>query len=88
VKYAIAISPTISKPVQKALKLPETIPERMFSEGPPSREAVTISFTCLDLEEVKILVNSGINTAASVPQEMIIASFHQRSELAISARSK
>ena len=40
----------------------------MFNEGPPSREAVTISFTCFDLELVNILVNSGIRTAASVPQ--------------------
>ena len=39
------IRPTITMPIQKALKLPATNPERMFSEAPPSREAVTISCT-------------------------------------------
>ena len=33
--------------VQNALKLPATKPERMFSDAPPSREAVTISATWL-----------------------------------------
>src|SRR5438270_1695766 len=65
-------------PFQKALKLPATIPERIVSDAPPSREAVTISCTCLEWELVKILVNSGISTAASVPQLMIVANCHQR----------
>src|SRR5262249_37655655 len=65
-------------PFQKALKLPATMPERIVSEVPPSREAVTISWTCLECELVKILVNSGISTAASVPQLMIVASCHHR----------
>src|SRR5262245_55858725 len=65
-------------PFQKALKLPATMPERIVSDEPPSREAVTISWTCLECELVKILVNSGISTAASVPQLMIVASCHQR----------
>ena len=58
-------------PIQKALKLPATRPERIVSDAPPSREAVTISCTCLECELVKTLVNSGISTAASVPQLMI-----------------
>src|SRR6516165_2559858 len=66
-------------PFQKALKLPATMPERMVSDAPPSREAVTISWTCLEWELVKILVNSGISTAASVPQLMMVASCHHRS---------
>ncbi len=64
------------RPIQKALKLPATRPERMFSDAPPSREAVTISWTWLESSEVKTLVNSGISTPASVPQRMIVASFH------------
>src|SRR5262249_55553455 len=50
----------------------------MVSDDPPSREAVTISYTCLECELVKIFVNSGMRTAASVPQLMIVASCHQR----------
>src|SRR4051812_48052378 len=75
---APAISPAISMPFQKALKLPATMPDRIVSDAPPSREAVTISFTCLEWELVKILVNSGMSTAASVPQLMMVASCHQR----------
>src|SRR6516225_9385452 len=67
-------------PFQNALKLPATMPERMVSDAPPSRDAVTISWTCLECEEVKILVNSGISTAASVPQLMIVASCHHSAE--------
>ena len=68
----------MSMPIQKALKLPATMPERIVSDGPPSREAVTISWTCLECELVKTLVNSGISTAARVPQLMIAASCHHR----------
>ena len=70
-KKAPAIRPAISMPFQKALKLPATRPERIVSDAPPSRDAVTISWTCLECELVKTLVNSGISTAASVPQLMI-----------------
>src|SRR5262245_60399999 len=77
-KKAAAISPAMSMPFQKALKLPATMPERIVSDVPPSREAVTISWTCLECELVKILVNSGISTAASVPQLIIEASSHHR----------
>ena len=65
-------------PFQNALKLPATRPERIVSDAPPSREAVTISCTCLECELVKTFVNSGISTAASVPQLMIEASCHHK----------
>src|SRR6185437_9406548 len=68
----------MSMPFQKALKLPATIPDRIVSDEPPSREAVTISWTCLECELVKRLVNSGMSTAARVPQLMIVASCHHR----------
>src|SRR6185503_8605437 len=65
-------------PFQKALKFPATSPDRIVSDAPPSREAVTISWTCLECELVKTFVNSGISTAASVPQLMIVANCHHR----------
>src|SRR6516164_6839420 len=65
-------------PFQKALKFPATSPDRIVSEVPPSREAVTISCTWLECELVKILVNSGMSTAASVPQLIMVASCHHR----------
>src|SRR3954466_2504018 len=72
------MSAAISRPIQKTLKLPATIPERIVREEPPSRDAVTISWTCLEWELVKILVNSGMSTAASVPQLIIAASCPHR----------
>ncbi len=66
------------KPSQKALKLPATRPERMFRQAPPSLEEVTTSFTCRDSVEVKTLTNSGMSAPASVPQLMMVASFHHR----------
>ena len=57
--------------------MPATKPERIFSEGPPSFEALTTSATCLDLGLVKILVNSGINAAPRVPILMIVARGNQ-----------
>src|SRR5438093_13789227 len=65
-------------PFQNALKLPATMPLRIVSDGPPSRDAVTISCTCFECELVKTFVNSGMSTAASVPQLMIDASCHHR----------
>src|SRR5262245_37526622 len=65
-------------PFQKALKLPATMPLRIVSDVPPSREAVTISRTCFECELVKAFVNSGMSTVASVPQLMIVANCHQR----------
>src|SRR5512139_51228 len=51
-------------------------PERTFRDAPPSREAVTISRTCPDRVEVKTLITSGMTAPASVPQVMIVESFH------------
>ena len=48
----------------------------MFSDAPPSREEVTTSLTWLDSVEVKIFTSSGMIAPASVPQVMIVASFH------------
>src|SRR5580698_8722329 len=49
----------------------------MPSDAPPSLAEVTTSFTCRDSVEVKTFTSSGITAPASVPQEMIDASFHQ-----------
>src|SRR5688572_8951832 len=68
----------INMPFQNALKLPATRPERIVSEAPPSRDAVTISCTCFECELVNTLVNSGISTAANVPQLMIVANCHHK----------
>ena len=76
IQAAMPIRPAIVKPIQNAEKLPATRPARMLSEAPPSREAVTISLTCVDSVEVKTLTSSGMIAPASVPQVMIVASFH------------
>src|SRR5215212_11113886 len=65
-------------PIQKAEKLPAVNPERILSDAPPSRLAVTTSFTCLEWVDVKNVVTSGMMAPASVPQVMMEASFHQR----------
>ena len=59
-------------PVQKPPKLPATRPLRMLSEAPPCSEALTTSFTCFDVGEVKSLVNSGMRAAPRVPQLMMM----------------
>src|SRR2546421_12643803 len=51
-------------------------PESTVSDAPPSRDAVTTSLTCRDSVEVKTLTNSGMIAPASVPQVMIVLSFH------------
>src|SRR6266849_11171432 len=73
---ATDIRASIDIPIQYALKLPATKPERMLSDAPPSRELVTISRTCRELVEVKTLTNSGISAPARVPQLITVASFH------------
>src|ERR1700681_1495665 len=75
-KYASAISATMARPSQYAEKFPATKPERMPSDAPPSFDEVTTSSTWRDSTEVKALTSSGISAPASVPQEMIEASFH------------
>src|SRR5262245_23538679 len=75
-KYAIDISDTMLRPSQNALKLPATKPERMLSEAPPSFDEVTTSLTWCESTDVKIFTSSGMMAPASVPQVMIIPSFH------------
>ena len=48
----------------------------MLSDAPPSRDEVTTSLTWLDSVEVKIFTSSGMIAPASVPQVMIVDSFH------------
>src|SRR6266576_1008669 len=48
----------------------------MLSDAPPSRDAVTTSRTWRDSVEVKTFTNSGMMAPASVPQVMIVESFH------------
>src|SRR5712691_1272552 len=51
-------------------------PERMLSDAPPSRDAMTISCTCRDSVDVNTFTSSGMIAPASVPQVMIADSFH------------
>src|SRR5262245_8639344 len=75
-QYATAMRPMIVMPIQYALKLPATKPERMLSDAPPSFDAPSTSRTCPDSVDVKILTSSGITAPASVPQLMMAESFH------------
>src|SRR3954468_9342094 len=63
-------------PSQYAEKFPATNPDRMFSDAPPSRDEITTSFTCADSVEVNAFTSSGMTAPASVPHEMMLASFH------------
>src|SRR5256885_2588648 len=72
----------MTRPIQKAEKLPATKPDRIFKEAPPCLEELVTSRTCLELVLTKILVNSGMSAPATVPQLMIIESTHQRSACA------
>src|SRR5215470_17850529 len=65
------------RPSQYELKLPATNPERMFSDGPPSRDEITTSFTCPDSVDVNTFTSSGMIAPASVPQVITVDSFHQ-----------
>src|ERR1051326_6711938 len=76
--HAIAISPVIVRPIQYAEKLPAVRPDRMLSDGPPSFDAVTVSRTWPEFTDVKTFTSSGMIAPASVPHEMIAASFHHR----------
>ena len=73
---AMAMRDNIARPSQYALKFPATKPERMLSEAPPSREDVTISRTWRESIEVNTLTSSGMIAPASVPQVMMVDSFH------------
>src|SRR5271154_1727926 len=70
------IRATMARPREYAEKLPATKPDRIPSDAPPSFADVTTSFTCRDSVEVNTFTSSGITAPASVPQEMIEASFH------------
>src|SRR6476660_936893 len=48
----------------------------MPSDAPPSCADITTSFTCRDSVEVNAFTSSGISAPASVPHEIIVASFH------------
>ena len=67
-------------PIQYAEKLPAIRPDRMFNDAPPSRDEVTTSRTCFDSVEVNTLTSSGMIAPASVPQVMIVESFHHSDE--------
>src|SRR5476651_909007 len=75
--HAVNMSTMMTSPIQKAEKLPATKPDRMFSEAPPCLEQLVTSLTCLELVLTKILVNSGINAPATVPQLMIADNTYQ-----------
>src|SRR5215475_15813093 len=66
----------MARPSQYALKFPETNPDRMFNDAPPSREDVTTSRTCRDSVEVNTFTNSGMMAPASVPQVLMDDSIH------------
>src|ERR1700730_12673138 len=72
----MAIRPMMVKPSQYALKFPATNPERILSDAPPSRDDVTTSFTWLDSTDVNTLTSSGVIAPASVPQVIMLDSFH------------
>ena len=65
---------TTIAPIQKPEKLPDTIPESIVSDAPPSLEATTTSWVCFALGLVNTLVASGMRAAPNVPQEIIIES--------------
>src|SRR5437588_12220643 len=48
----------------------------MFSDGPPSRDDVTTSRVWRESIDVKTFTNSGMTAPASVPQVMMLDSFH------------
>src|ERR1700752_3488060 len=53
----------------------------MLRDAPPSFEVTTTSLRCRGSVEVNTLKSSGRIAPASVPQEMMTASFHQRVSL-------
>src|SRR5208337_2925813 len=69
----------MQSPIQKAEKFPATKPERMFRDAPPCLEQLVTSRTWRELVLTKILVNSGINAPATVPQLIMMDSTHHKS---------
>src|SRR6266513_6376368 len=76
--HATNIRTMMTRPIQKAEKFPATKPDRMFNEAPPCLEQLVTSRTCRELVLTNTFVNSGINAPATVPQEMMAESTHQR----------
>src|SRR5215510_6069798 len=74
----MVMSTMMVMPNQYALKFPATSPDRMLSDGPPSRDDVTTSFVCRDSVDVKTFTNSGMIAPASVPHVITSESFHHR----------
>src|ERR1035437_6770435 len=66
----------MTRPIQKAEKLPATKPDRMLREAPPCLEQLVTSFTWRELVLTKTFVNSGIRAPATVPQLMMTESTH------------
>src|SRR5881396_135855 len=77
----------MTRPIQKAEKLPATKPERMFNEAPPCLEQFVTSRTCREVVLTKTFVNSGISAPATVPQLMMVESTHQSAGCATPAAS-
>src|SRR5207249_1442497 len=48
-----------------------------FNDAPPSRDAVTTSFTCAESTDVNTFTNSGMMAPASVTHLITVDSFHQ-----------
>ena len=78
------MSSMMTRPIQKAEKLPATKPDRMFNEAPPCLEQLVTSRTWRELVLTKILVNSGISAPATVPQLMMTDSTHHSASWALS----
>ena len=76
IQAAMPMRPAMARPIQYAEKLPAMKPERMLSDGPPSRDAVTTSRTWRDSVDVKTFTSSGMMAPANVPHVMIEDSFH------------
>src|SRR3954452_21669417 len=66
----------VTPATQNAEKFPAVSPLSTLSDAPPSLLVVTTSRTWRLWVEVKIFVTSGMIAPASVPQVMIVASFH------------
>src|SRR5262249_57575463 len=75
-RYAMPMSATITSPIQNALKLPAVSPARTLSDAPPSSDACTVSRTCPEFVDVNTFTTSGMMAPASVPQVMMLDSFH------------
>ena len=60
------------EPIQNPEKFPDTKPDKIVNEAPPSFDAVTTSLVCFAFGEVNTFVASGINAAPKVPQEIMV----------------